>query len=192
MQDRPEFFSEIERIEVPTLSNLTKLLSLYNDNPMDSTLSSKTFVKKIPARKVFVNTTLFYSFRMQELSGNGIMGGANLLIGITPSDERFFFKTGVYLSDFKTDSVNTERVYKMPIMFEHRFPANKIQPFYALGGNLYLFTNGIGYVWALQGGVYLNFSKRVSMLVASEIEFVGAIPPEYFNFSFIAGIQIKL
>jgi hypothetical protein len=192
MQDRPEFFSEIERIKVPTLSNLIQLLNLYNDNPMDATLSSKPFIKKIPARKVFVNPTLCYSSRMQELSGNGIMGGANLLIGITPSDERFFFKTGIYLSDYKIDSVGIERIYKIPIMFEHRFPTNKIQPFYALGSNMYFSKNGYGYTWALQAGVYLNFSKSVSMSVASEIEFTGTIPPEYSNLSLIAGIQIKL
>jgi hypothetical protein len=213
MADAQVLFADIDAIEVPTASNLTKLLKEYNSFIDEKSYTAKHAIKRLPIN-LYVTPGMFFT-SYKEYNN---FWGSNITLGFVNSNEHLFFKTGVFVSfyrSYEASSVNNEfltlKMFKIPLQLEYRFAEKFIQPRIAFGCNFYrgastkvrevvypqLPMNVSVFQPTVSAGLSMKVSDRISLTLMPEVEFLlkknETIMPERYNmFNLFTGIQIKL
>ena len=150
MQDTPELWSQIESLKVLDHNSLLQLAQNYHYAACTDGVDCIIFEKKksaikISAEIVFGILDFYYD---NKIHGHG---GALLNIWMPRANEKIFFRTGLlYTTNDYMDGIDTEyqsqasSTWKIPLMFEYRYPKSIIRPKAGYGLGLLLNKWGLG------------------------------------------------
>ena len=208
MYDARLLYPTINSIKIPRKKNLEKLVDEYNSYGDDSTYIRKNTIKRWP-----LNIDIIPGVYFPDSKNGDYKAGLLLNIGFTNSNKNLFLKTGFFTYQSINEDIiryyqvgghglpDPERAYKIPLQAECRINTKYVQPFVAVGYNIYL-INGLSernqyYFPTIAPGVNFNFGQRFALHFNLDWEIRKnkgtELFPEYFDsLYFFSGIKINL
>lgn len=164
MQDRTDLFKEIDKIRMPTLSNLTKLVLKYN-HLAEETVSKNPNLVRQPVSFYLTPCITNSDFKLLSNTTWDIYGGATLGVGFHGKKDVLVFEVGVLKRMIKGNSEYQDyhKMYKIPVNLEYRFTNYWFQPFLTVGVNGFLDRNGIEYLFGPAAGFNIKIIERVAL-----------------------------
>jgi len=171
MQDRTDLFKEIEKIRIPTLSNLTKLVLKFNHIPENTVIKNPNLARQ-PVSFYLTPSITNSDFKLLSNTTWDYYGGATLGMGFHGKKDIFVFEVGVLKRMIKGNSEYQDyhRMYKIPVNLEYRFTNYWFQPFLAVGVDGFLDRNGIEYLFGPAAGFNIKIIDRVALSCRYGIE----------------------
>lgn len=209
MGDAKLLLPSINHISKPDEKNLVKLVDEYNSYGDDS-----TYIRKNTIKRWAFNIDIIPGVYFPDSKNGDYKAGALLNIGFTHSNKNIFLKTGLfsyksitekyityYTSPFLGYSPKLGDAFKIPMQAEYRINTKYIQPFIAVGYNIYL-INDQGkhdqyYFPTIAPGANFNFGQRFALHFNLDWEIRknkgSELFPEYFDsLYFFSGLKINL
>ena len=202
MQDAPEIHSQIRNIKKPEHNKLLKLAKNYHYAVCLDGDDCIVFEKKKPLEFALymVGGAIDFGFD-KNIYFNG---GTILNIGIPSVSEKLFFRTGVMyvhnayeireIAGLQYESGKYSG-WKIPLMFEYKYPKSAVRPKAAYGIGLSYYGDGYGELLSncYMVGLDINVYKSFNISLEYNADFAGRliIPQHFVSQYLLCGLCIK-